>query len=755
MADDTEARRLPNQTDITEEVQRRPIQLRFPTIALDTSFESLLSNSTASSQDTTIMPPADSVPALDESWASLDASDFSQDDDLQSENADTASLVDLSSTHDTESAVEDETGSDADLDEDRATSMIVGQSIPDREEQVREEQEGCDEHMEDTIILQRSEVQPHPDTIDLEYSRLLPYSPAEGQHSSDQVPQETINMTVSKSPLLVTNRPFNIAYFGAASAYETKDELLGKIGAALVASSSIGRSPSSTVSPCFNIVPTEFGPGSKPAFADLIPSQAQMSVDEMTLLKPSSKSSTSIRFALKRGMVFESEVKKVMEVSTKEPWRPDLLVLQICREDLADDFFTMKEALALARRYFWPVVVVTNEANNGLCSLSFEAGITMSRITQTRIGMREIKQPIDLDSFVNIDTDQLNHHIKHITSVAEKKRARAASRWKSNSILKSLTRAVFPEGYESDVNVGMFALQVVEPAPKPVQRQQNPVTFMEGLQQTWSALDGRQLLKDILLIVGILLLSAYTMSLSQNLLQKVHNTPQFNTTSMIPQETLGTPTATATATSALLTASANTTQVVSFDHDPVVSKESFGQMFNRLAGRSSRGQAQPKMEQVRSESPSQSSTRSPTPFEKLDDVRQKADAVIQKLKTKYKDDSDKETYAERRARRDRLAAEGKEQVREMHRRLQDFWTDVSVNVQAIGKQTVDLFEELSSDLLERSQEHVRSVSGWFGGWNLESHIVEQKKTLTTAQHQARLLLQQVPQRNGRAGSGKA
>ncbi|KAK5315593.1 hypothetical protein LTR70_006677 [Exophiala xenobiotica] len=730
MADDnTNARNLLDQTNVSGEVKRTPVQLEFPTIALVTSFESLLSNSATSSQGTIIMPLSQTTPALDESWASLDASDYSRDDDLQSENTDSASLVDLSSTNDTESATGDETASDADLDEDRATSMIVAQSTIGREEKACEELQGDDGHMEDTIILQRSEIQPHPDTIDLEYSRLIPSPPSNEQHGSNLPAQEIIEMTVSKSSLVMSSKPFSIAYYGAASAHEAKSELLGKIGAALVTSSTLGNSQTPAASPCFNIVATEFGPGSKPAFADLIPSQAQMTVDDIVLLRPTPKSSASIRLAFKGGMAFESNPKAARAQSATEPWRPDLFVVQICREDLADDFFTVSEALELARRHFWPVIVVTNAPTNGLCPLDFENGITVRR---QEGDVQQYRQPIDLDSFVEIDSDQLNHHIRHVITKAQGRRTTAAAQMEPASLLHNLARAIFSRGDGGNFNVGNYTLQSVEAAGKPVEK---PVSFLEGLQQTWSVLDGRQLLKDSLLTIAIVLLGVYVMTFSQNVSHTIKGTQESNTTAITPQDTVS--------TAAVAALPSEITEILSTEHDLVVYDPiSFDQMWNRLTGRPARAEERAVVEECQQKV--QDSIKPADPLARLRD-----DAVYHFI-SKWRSilinpaRNANELFKKGTARRRELREKRERQIHDMHRKLEEFWSDVSRNVQGVGMHTQEYFGKL----VDRSRQHLQDMSR-ANEQRLEKLVSEQKDILGRAQTQARLLAQQ-PKRKKRS-----
>lgn len=145
MADKVDGEDAPACLHGTPQLQSQSTSLRFPTIDLNTSLDSLLSHSTPTvSEASTIMPtPAPLSTDLEESWASLDISDISHDDDdddddTRSVNTDPGSLIELSSVHDTESLAEDESQDEQDVDEEEGDASIFTKEIPRHTDQVGE-----------------------------------------------------------------------------------------------------------------------------------------------------------------------------------------------------------------------------------------------------------------------------------------------------------------------------------------------------------------------------------------------------------------------------------------------------------------------------------------------------------------------------------------------------------------------------------------------------------------------------------------
>ncbi|KAJ9662913.1 hypothetical protein H2198_001141 [Neophaeococcomyces mojaviensis] len=709
------------------QLQGERYQLRYPTIDLTTSLDSLLTFSYPSSQASTIMPPAvDPTPALDESWASLGTSDFSREDDLQSETTDAESLVDLSSTQDTESVIEEDESSEHGAEEAEQLSMVTTSAVAKAVEPVEigEQEQHLEEAMDDTIILRPSEDQPNRTWTHLEYvcaaTNMNSISPSPtGLHETNQ--PTLIHMNVSNESLSTSNKPFRIAYYGIGAARVSREELLGKIGAVLVASAT-----KHEVNECYNILPTEFGPGSKPAFAELIPSQAQMAVYNITILKHTPDRPKSIRFASKQGMVFESKpAVSACSSNREEEERPDLLVVQLCRDDLADDFYTAKQLIELAKRHCWPALVVSQDSSAGLYPILCPHSLFKKTEIQTLEGPRTVKHPIDLDSFLRIDTDQLNKHIGYIISMAEmRQRAMQPPTTLATQLRNRAFR--FLRTPASAAQLDRYVLEKVEPSEKSVAQRAEHTLFKE-LRQFFLGIDHQKLLRDAVgsfavMLVGLLLVFIYQNLPGRFWKMQGHlsgGSALSNPTSL---------TTTVTATSALpLTSTAPSTlsdesAVGSFDH-----------MLHRLIGKA-------KVEEV--ELPEDiPSTPTPTEHAASLDVRQetrvgvanKVESFLSNLAAKVDSAQDRinESGKKFKSRRRAAREHNRQEIQDMHVKLQRFWDDTLKGVHELGEHSHDSFAKLvaqSQKLLAQSRKA--------GGKRLEKLVQDQKALLLKAQKQA-------------------
>lgn len=664
--------------------------------------------------------------ALDESWASLDTSEYSHDDDLHSEATDVGSLIELSSAHDTESAVEDETQSEAERDEDQATSMIVaGTSVRVGQGQLQEQEKQQDEDIDETIIMHRSEVQDDPNAIKLEYSR----------QRGSATTYETISMTISKSCVYESTRPFKVAYFGSYSSPNIKDELLGKIGAALV-STPIRGNP--TVSPCFNVVPTEFGPGSKPAFADLIPSQGQISIDDITVLKPTPASASSIKFALNQNVVLDSRMKDPKSTTTKEPWYPDILVLYITREDAAEDFFTVNEVLELARRHHWPTITVAEDTVSGLCPQLQGQGVIQSNPVDDRDCRQLAKQPVEISTFVSIDTDQLNRHIRYITDVAQNERNQSNSRVDPMSSLTKLYCGFFHPTTGPDDPCRKYALTLVEPQNKEVSHE--PLRSAPGwissgwykdLQQTWATLDGKQFVKDMFIVLLVMFIGTYIVSSLQDMAQKPGSEKAVDLSNGAQQGSktaIGT--GTVTATLADPPTSTTCTSVLSVDRDIVVYDPiSFDQVWNRLTGRPKQDQGLPAADKAQEAATAEAPDMQ---VDRWNGALLKAEASLQKLLPNFGVRSLQSLgeMMKDKHQRNQLRRQGQRDIKMIQAKVQEAWTEFAESVGGLRKQS----QESWKALVDCSQNHLQTARR-SSRHKLERLVAKQKRLLDKAQIQ--------------------
>lgn len=719
MTDPTMSSDAPGHPDETADLDPAPVQLRYPTIDSGASLESLLYNSTPASCETlAVMAPGGTTPplTLEESWASLDTSDFSHDDDdARSESTDAGSLVDISSAHDTESAVEEESRSEGGAEERRHTDLPLARFVQESESltQSVQQQLSTYESIEDTLILQCRAVQSREDVLELEYVRDQPK--ATGRTSA----RETIVMAISQQTLSLPDRPVRISYYGAPASQDAKDDLLGKIGAALVAPSSTTSSRTSLTSTCFNIVPTEFGPGSKPAFADLIPTQAQMAVDELALLKPDLDRSCNIRFALNQGMMFESRAAGSREQPSSDEWRPDLLVMQVGYEDDVEAA-SVTRILELAARHCWPTIIVAKDAT---VKCPYDLGclsLSVTREIQTEQGIVHVKGPIDLDSFIALDTDQLSRHIEHIIQheyVRRKEADKAVQQ--RRSVMENLRQQI--SGKEGAARG--FVLHAAEAESHVEARTTAENSLLNEVTKIWSTLEVRRHVKDTLFTLIVMMLGIYIVSFSQNLSSKSSEPAISNGT---------TDSTTTTVTATLAINSATNTAAPPPDHEVVLyDPASFEQMWHRLL---SMPVTEPESEKACDEDKGGSKMLAEPAVDEGE--FQVEDSTVDRftrwLRLRIGRKGIRAAQKNTRNVMETSFREEKQlQIREMHRALRNFYKDVSRRAPKVSKRYL-------KELVTRSQGHLKKAR-WSSEKGLERLVSEQKELLSRAQHQVKHL----------------
>lgn len=729
MTDKTASEDPITSSDETTHLPSQSVHLKFPTIDLNTSLESLLSYSTpTTSEASTIMatltaPP----PAMDESWASLDISelphDDDDDDDTQSVNSDTGSLVDLSSVHDTESVAEDESQDELGIDTERVTSMLK-RGFSGHSEQVGQPDEqdlSSGDSMQDTIIMQQSTIQSSMFSISMEYSRQTALTP------DPQSPflKETMTMKISPKDLKPFDTPVRICYYGSPYCSNSKDELLGKIGAALLAPASDTTSQTPTSSTCFNIVPTEFGPGSKPAFADLIPSQTQMTVDELSVvLNPSDQHQhDTMHFALRRGIVLDSMLGRPLADSDCKDFRPDLLVIHLSEKDVRDRGSQFAGLRTLAYRHCWPTIVVADDDSfipSVLDSVPRGYGIQVSTESFDGIDHHHSVRPIDLDTFMALDTAQLSRHIRHVMDHNYEMSPTQEKRSFLGSICVCFFNA-YPRQYIVKLNQGK-SKETASPSSRK--------SWFGEATQIWSRVEGRKYVKDLMFTLIVMMLGVYIVSFSQNLSTKVNGLVGIDNATSMSSNTDGTATVTATSAVAITTTTNTATMSSNQDvalYDPV----SFDQMWHRLTGR-------PVVEQEDTNSANgvpveEKETLQPEVPKEPVGVKDVVDHFTQWISPKLKalrgpnGEGILAGYMKSRPKY-KLRTE----MQDLHEKLQDYYKDVTANVPKISLSSQKHLE----DLVARSQ-HLLRKTRWAGAKKLEKLIAEQKSLLSHAQHQAR------------------
>lgn len=550
----------------------------------------------------------------------------------------------------------------------------------------------------------------------------------------ETIEQQTLHMKVSKQYLSPMNKPFHVAYYGVGTARISRDELLGKIGAALVASA-----PPQDISKCYNIFPTEFGPGSTPAFAELIPSQAQMIVDDITVLRHGPDRPDTIRFALKQGTIFESNTAIPTTGVAKAPWRPSLLVVHLCRDDLADDFYTAKQVIELAERHFWPLIVVSQDTAAGLyppCSRD----LNKEFVTQTADTSDFVEHPIDLDTFLRIHTDQLNKHIRFVLDAAASK---VQSLQSSSSIIdrvKVVTRQLFDRSSGGTSQANRYVLQMVQTSPKPATRSPMLQTYKAKVMQFFPEQNYKRSLQDLVASLAITAVVLAMIGVYQVIAPAVVSRIS---SALAAPLSIDAPT-TVTATSAISTYVHSPTTVV---QDNTISK-GLDQMLQRLMGKAevdeapaqegeeTLGRPQPETDsEVKVGSPQRNASdeMSSSLDRLISKIQLKLDAAHKRWdETSTKDKTRQKGYRERR----------RQKVKEFQIRMHRFSDNISNRSRQLQQRSLDSLANLLAkpqrklaELIDQSQMLVQ-VSRRRAAQNMDDLVKDQKSLLRKAQRQA-------------------
>jgi hypothetical protein len=415
------------------------LDLQYPQLLLQASFASLLSSSFSSASQSRILPMPASEHSLSESWASLSEADYTPDEDSRSEITGTFSLL--------------------------GTTPSEGLQSDEEQEDIHEPEEGHDEAPTDsddpaelptpiqTSISQLHDAQPYDSTYTIgapspnaikfveAESRPIGHGRVDLMHSVKVFDEKekarlakdiakvhravqlngTIRMTTSQGSIR-RDRPFRLLYGGSPRATETRAEILKKVGDVLVASSSVDMRHNLDASR-YHVIPSEFGPGSSPNYAELIPLQfQQMIVDECVSAVAFKQDSahTQIRLKYKGGQltlsVWDGAAYRVPRGSGWDP--PDLAIIFVSESDDNERQLFSGRLNEFTSRHHIPTLVVRDEND---WSASYDYIVPDRRslhmcVESRTTGILQLL-PIDLSSFINLDAGQLNKHIACLCAI--------------------------------------------------------------------------------------------------------------------------------------------------------------------------------------------------------------------------------------------------------------------------------------------------------------------------------------------------
>ncbi|CAL5870696.1 uncharacterized protein PFLUO_LOCUS4936 [Penicillium psychrofluorescens] len=450
-------------TDTSESSRRRPTSatshLQYPTLPpLSAPVEEWLSRSRPTSMTSDRLPDHP-LKTLSESWATLSVSDLHSEDGSRSEQTDLGSLVDQASPDDVTSLDGRYSSSDADpqdyggadltdAGDDIQSSISGSQELPTlyaRGESPIDDSNLTTKpalpHSVDSIEFVEPETWPEiQERVELKHTirvfegaaaselkSRLPYG------STDSILMATVQQTMIKQSLDL-DKPFRVLYIGHSG---FRNIILDKIGDVLVSSSCPASETSSAESSRYHVVPTSFGPGAVPNFAELLPIHVQLVVDECLEatvgLQKDQSHTVNLRFK-NRPPCTSSWTGSEYSVSSSTEWTlPDVAILFVSSCDDATTVKTRRLAYSFLERHGIPAMVISEEPlwkipseiiplNHNSLHMCLESRHPLTGETAV---LR--RYPIDLKTFESITPGQLNRNLASLVSLYPKKIHKATS----------------------------------------------------------------------------------------------------------------------------------------------------------------------------------------------------------------------------------------------------------------------------------------------------------------------------------------
>ena len=440
-------------TDSPKPPSRRPSitsstsHLRYPTFPpLSGSVEEWLSRSRPINMTST--PPSKS---LSESWTTLSVSDAHSEDGGRSEQTDIGSLIDQPGPDDVASLDGRYTPSDTDGNADDGedgesydskSSVSGSQELPSAFPQLgasiedsRLTTQTAFRHPSESIEFVEPDHWPEIERVELKHTVRI-FSGVEAAELKAQLPfnlqdsvlTATVQQTMTKKNL-DTDKPFRVLYIGSS---DFRNIILDKMGDVLVSSTNSGNSEStSTESSRYHVVPTSFGAGAVPNFAELLPIHVQLVVDECveaTSDLPIDKPSTiSMDFKNRPSCTSSWTGSKYCVSSTSEWVLPDIAILFLSTQDTPKAVETQKLARIFMERHGVPTMVISEsplwKMTRESIPLNFYSLHMCVEARHPLTGKSTVvkRYPIDLHTFESITPGQLNRNLACLASAYPKK----------------------------------------------------------------------------------------------------------------------------------------------------------------------------------------------------------------------------------------------------------------------------------------------------------------------------------------------
>ncbi|KAF4217774.1 hypothetical protein CNMCM8980_008438 [Aspergillus fumigatiaffinis] len=384
--------------------------------------------------------------SLSESWAALSASDAHSEDGTRSEQTDAGSLIDqtgpddVASLDDQYSCSEADAVGEHDTDEEeynQRTNNSESQELPSLFTQTGDAIDGSNLTAKTAFYQSSESIQfvepdqwPEAERVELKHTirvidslestELLEHLGCDYQDSLLTV---TVQQTMTKRSL-DTEKPFRVLYIGHSD-YRTI--ILDKIGDVLVSSSCSSYESSSTESSRYHVVPTAFGAGAVPNFAELLPIHVQLIVDEC--VQASSDAETddtgSISLMFKNRPPCTSSWSGLdYTVSSSSDWAlPDVAILFLSTVDSPNAVETQNLARIFMERHGVPTLMISEKPLWNMASepipLNYHSLHMCLESRHPTTGKSTVlrRYPIDLKTFESITPGQLNRNLASLAEV--------------------------------------------------------------------------------------------------------------------------------------------------------------------------------------------------------------------------------------------------------------------------------------------------------------------------------------------------
>ncbi|KAJ5337875.1 hypothetical protein N7452_004603 [Penicillium brevicompactum] len=456
-------------TDIPESPRRRLISaqtsstLQYPTLPpLTASVEEWLSRSRPTNMTSARL--SDSPKSLSDSWATLSVSDLHSEDGSHSEQTDTCSLIDQ--------AIPDDVAS---LDERYSSSDAEHEDNQDEDSQ-DEEDDGIDKQevqctdsasqelpalfasggaaiddstittkpsypkTSDSIEFVEPEMWPEIERVELKHTIRIFEGAAASElksrlpyNSTDSILMATVQQTMTKQSLDL-DKPFRVLYIGHPG---FRNIILDKIGDVLVSSSGTRSEASSAESSRYHVVPTSFGAGAIPTFAELLPIHVQLVVDECleaTDDKHADRPSTlNLRFKNRPSCTSAWNGIDFGVSSTSDWTLPDVAILFVSKGDNESAVRTQRLAHTFLERHEIPAMVISEEPMwtmaGEMIPLNHDSLHTCLESRHPLSGETAVlrRYPIDLKTFESITAGQLNRNLASLVGLYPKRAHKVAA----------------------------------------------------------------------------------------------------------------------------------------------------------------------------------------------------------------------------------------------------------------------------------------------------------------------------------------